>query len=139
MSNPANNSTANLSHESIDPFSSEYWPSGPEPATAASNKTGKMKAFKTLGAGINGMPPPPAPNGAATPIKSVSAADLVPAAQLEDFKATIVEFKFLPKAALIPTLKKKFDKCTAGQIKTTLEHIAEKPSKKGDWQIKGAA
>lgn len=134
-----NRSPANLAHDSIDPFSSEYWPSDPEPATATSNKAGKTKFAKTLGTGINGMPPPPAPNGAAIPIKPVSAADLVPAAQLEDFKATIVEFKFLPKAALIPTLKKKFDKCTAGQIKATLEHVAEKPSKKGDWQIKGTA
>lgn len=84
------------------------------------------------------MPPPPTPNGAAAAAsnKSISTADLVPAKQLDDFKAAILEFKFLPKAALLPTLKKKFDKCTAGQIKATLEHVAEKPSKKGDWQIK---
>lgn len=85
------------------------------------------------------MAPPPVPNetGAATSTKPISAADLVPASQLDDFKATIVEFKFLPKAALLPTLKKKFgDRCTSGQIKATLEHVAEKPSKKGDWQLK---
>lgn len=124
---------------SIDPFSPSYWPSDPEPTTnTASNKAGKAKAIKALGAGINGMAPPSMPSsaGAAVPSKPASAADLVPAADLDDFKAAILEFKFLPKAALLPTLKKKFDRCTSGQIKATLEHVAEKPTKKGDWQIK---
>lgn len=68
----------------------------------------------------------------------MSAAGLVAAGDLDGFKETILEFKYLPKAALLPTLKKKFDKYTAGQIKATLEHVAEKPTKKADWQIKGA-
>lgn len=92
------------------------------------------------------MRPPPAPkatNGAvATATAAVAAkskpdpADLVPASQLEDFKATIVEFKFLPKSALVPTLKKKFDQCTSNQIKATLDLVAEKPQKRGDWKLK---
>lgn len=96
------------------------------------------------------MRPPPAPkatNGAvATATATATAAavakskpdpaDLVPASQLEDFKATIVEFKFLPKSALVPTLKKKFDHCTSNQIKATLDLVAEKPQKRGDWKLK---
>lgn len=134
--NFANPGSANLEHDaSIDPFSSAYWPSDPKQAIATTLSTaGNSKVIKTLG-----MAPPPTPSGAAAaaPSKSAPAADLIPVAQLDDFKAAIAEFKFLPKAALLPTLKKKFDKCTAGQIKATLEHVAEKPSKKGDWQIKG--
>lgn len=88
------------------------------------------------------MPPPPAPktvNGSNTTDKPDPVVDLVPAHQMDEFKATIVEFKFLPKSALLPTLKKKFDRCTSGQIKATLDHVAEKPKKKGDWQLKESA
>lgn len=134
--NFANPGSANLERDvSVDPFSSAYWPSDPKPATATTlSKAGNTKVVKALGMAL---PPTPSGAAAAAPSKPAPAADLIPAAQLDDFKATIVEFKFLPKAALLPTLKKKFDKCTAGQIKATLEHVAEKPSKKGDWQIKG--
>lgn len=84
------------------------------------------------------MRPPPAPkpaSGAAAASKP-EPGDLVPANQLDDFKAAILEFKFLPKSALVPTLKKKFDRCTSSQIKTTLDHVAEKPQKRGDWKLK---
>lgn len=79
------------------------------------------------------MAPPPAPKAASGP--APAPADLIPAQHMDEFKATIMEFKFLPKAAMLPTLKKKFDRISSGQIKATLEHVAEKPSKK-DWKLK---
>lgn len=84
------------------------------------------------------MRPPPAPKPANGPVTASKPepADLVPADQLNDFKAAILEFKFLPKSALVPTLKKKFDRYTSSQIKTTLDHVAEKPQKRGDWKLK---
>jgi hypothetical protein len=90
------------------------------------------------------MAPPPAPS-ASTALGATSGAtvsnppapqDLVPAAQLESFKAAVLEYSFMPKAAIIPTLKKKLDNCTVAQIKATLDYVAEKPNKKGDWKIK---
>lgn len=90
------------------------------------------------------MAPPPVPSGFAA-LGATSAAavsnppapqDLVPAAQLDNFKAAVLEFSFMPKAAMIATLKKKLDNCTSAQIKATLDHVAEKPNKKGNWQIK---
>lgn len=90
------------------------------------------------------MAPPPVPSAfAALGATSVATSsnppapqDLVPAAQLDNFKAAVLEFSFMPKAALLATLKKKLDNCTSAQIKATLDHVAEKPNKKGNWQIK---
>lgn len=85
------------------------------------------------------MPPPPAPNvtnGAAATTSADTPVKLVPAQDLADFKTTILDFKYLSKGALIPVLKHKFDRCTSGQIKATLEHVAEKPKARGDWQLK---
>lgn len=83
------------------------------------------------------MPPPPAPYKAESSASTVSGApaNLVPAQHMEDFKAAVMEFKYLPKTALCPTLKKRFDKCTTVQIKATLEHVAEKHGRK-DWELK---
>lgn len=91
------------------------------------------------------MRPPPAPkqNGGAATAAAASnkpePGDLISDEYLADFKATILEFKFLPKSALIPTLKKKFERCTSNQIKATLDHVAEKPQKRGDWKLKESA
>lgn len=86
---------------------------------------------------IGAMPPPPAPKASnTTASNSIAAADLIPASLMDEFKSVILEFKFLPKTALIPTLQHKFDKCKKAQIAATLEYVAEKPKKKGDWQIK---
>lgn len=90
------------------------------------------------------MAPPPAPSvfaalGAASGATASNAPaphDLVPAAQLDSFKAAVLEYCFLPKAAMIATLKKKLDNCTMAQVKATLDYVAEKPNKKGDWKIK---
>lgn len=85
------------------------------------------------------MPPPPAPNatnGATAATKPDTLVKLIPAQHLDDFKTTILDFKYLSKGALIPVLKHKFDRCTSGQIKATLEHVAEKPKARGDWQLK---
>lgn len=86
------------------------------------------------------MPPPPAPAtnedaGGDTSKISDPVLDLVPAHQMENFKAAVMQFKFLAKSALLPTLKKQFDRCTKDQIKATLEHVAEKHGRK-DWELK---
>ncbi|ROW06114.1 hypothetical protein VMCG_04587 [Cytospora schulzeri] len=131
-------------HHSIDPFSTEYW--APEPKTVAP-KAAAPKTFaiacKAQGSGV--MPPPPVPASpfaalgagaaAASPQASVPQ-DLVKADRMDEFKAIVTEFNFLAKAALISTLKKKMGNCSLPEIKATLDYVAEKPSKKGDWQIK---
>lgn len=88
------------------------------------------------------MLPPPHPAAksdvaAASSTISNPVLDMVPAHQMEDFKAAVMQFKFLAKTALLPTLKKQFDRCTKEQIKATLEHIAEKHGRK-DWELKQA-
>lgn len=55
---------------------------------------------------------------------------------MDEFKAIVTEFSFLAKAALTQTLKKKLGSCSLPEIKATLDYVAEKPTKKGDWQIK---
>ncbi|KAJ0117164.1 hypothetical protein J7T55_003581 [Diaporthe amygdali] len=131
-------------HHSIDPFSDQYWVQEPK-ASAPKAASVKSTAQSSVDKAADGaMAPPPAPSAFAalgatsTPaVSNVPAPeDLVPADQLEGFKATVVEFSFLPKAAMIATLKKKLDHCTSTQIKATLDHVAEKPNKKGDWRIK---
>lgn len=74
-------------------------------------------------------------SAAATPQASGSQ-DLVKPDRMDEFKAIVMEFNFLAKAALVSTLKKKLGNCSLPEIKATLDYIAEKPSKKGDWQIK---
>ncbi|PSR90772.1 chromatin assembly factor 1 subunit A-domain-containing protein [Coniella lustricola] len=126
-------------HHSIDPFSKAYW----APETKAEPPSGiaqliKAQATKSHNADStsNGcMLPPPAPK-ASTATAGHSAVDLIPANMIDEFKSVILEFKFLPKTALIPTLQHKFDKCKKAQIAATLDHVAEKPKKKGDWHIK---
>lgn len=86
------------------------------------------------------MPPPPTPAnnqdvGACTSKTSDPVLNLVPPHQMEEFKAAVMQFKFLAKSALLPTLKKQFDRCTKDQIKATLEHVAEKHGRK-DWELK---
>lgn len=90
------------------------------------------------------MAPPPVPSAfaalgatsGATVSNPPATQDLVSAAQLDSFKAAVLEYSFMPKAAMIATLKKKLDNCTMAQIKATLDYVAEKPNKKGDWKIK---
>lgn len=92
------------------------------------------------------MPPPPVPaspfaaalgagSAVATPQASTPQ-DLVKPDRLDEFKAIVTEFNFLAKAALVSTLKKKLGNCSLPEIKATLDYVAEKPTKKGDWQIK---
>lgn len=86
------------------------------------------------------MPPPPAPSKTdVSSFKTPGAAiSLIPAQHMDEFKAAVMEFKYLPKTALCPTLKKRFEKCTTAQIKATLEHVAEKHGRK-DWELKPAS
>lgn len=131
---------ANLKHHhSIDPFSDHYWA---QETKAAPTKTAAHGTVEKAADGA--MAPPPVPSGFAA-LGSTSAAaisnppasqDLVPAAQLDNFKAVVLEFSFMTKMALTATLKKKLDNCTSAQIKATLDYVAEKPNKKGNWQIK---
>jgi hypothetical protein len=126
-------------HHSVDPFSDEYWVQEPK---ATSTKTAAHGASEKVADGA--MAPPPVPSAfsalgatsGATVSNPPASQDLVPAAQLDSFKAAVLEYSFMPKAAIIATLKKKLDNCTMAQIKATLDHVAEKPNKKGDWQIK---
>lgn len=132
---------ANLKHHhSVDPFSDQYWIQEPK---ATSTQTAAHGAVDKVAGGT--MAPPPVPSGfaalgntsAATSSNPPAPQDLVPASQLDKFKAAVLEFSFMTKAALVPTLKKKLDnKCTIPQIKATLDLVAEKPNKKGNWQIK---
>lgn len=130
-------------HHSIDPFSADYW--APEPKAIA------PKAAAPQGSGIKSatitMPPPPVPAspfsalgagaGAAAAVPQIpKPQDLVKADRMDEFKAIVVEFNFLAKAALVSTLKKKLGNCSLPEIKATLDYVAEKPSKKGDWQIR---
>ncbi|CAN8095610.1 unnamed protein product [Discula destructiva] len=132
-------------HHSIDPFSTAYWPSssksttsispGQNTKTKSADKTPKAKSGETVVETI--MPPPPAPSktDVTSSKKPASPSDLVPANHLEDFKAAVMDFKYLAKSALLPTLKKRFDRCTSAQIKATLEQVAEKHGRK-DWELK---
>ncbi|KAK7749779.1 hypothetical protein SLS53_000358 [Cytospora paraplurivora] len=133
-------------HHSIDPFSREYW--APEPKAAASKApatTSKAPASSVKSTGGTTMPPPPIPASpfaalgagsvAATPPTTVPQG-LIKAERMDEFKAIVVEFSFLAKAALTQTLKKKLGNCSLPEIKATLDYVAEKPTKKGDWQIK---
>ncbi|KAJ4414839.1 chromatin assembly factor-I (CAF-I) p90 subunit [Gnomoniopsis sp. IMI 355080] len=134
-------------HHSIDPFCTTYWPSTGKTASSTSPGQAKTKAGEKA-AKPNAsdkvtkaaMPPPPAPAtnqdaGAGTSKVPDPVLDMVPAHQMEDFKAAVMQFKFLAKSALLPTLKKQFDRCSKDQIKTTLEHVAEKHGRK-DWELK---
>lgn len=133
---------ANLEHHhSIDPFSTAYWPSDAKTTPSTSpGQAVKTKSAKAQGAErtSNGaMPPPPTPKASTADANtSAPAADLIPAHLMDEFKAMVLEFKFLPKSGMIPTLAHKFDKCKKAQIQATLEYVAEKPKKNGDWQLK---
>lgn len=126
-------------HHSVDPFSDQYWVQ--EPKTTSTKSSAHGTADKVAD---GAMAPPPVPFGfaalgatsAATTSNPPAPQDLVPAAQLDSFKAAVLEYSFMPKTAMVATLKKKLDNCTTAQIKATLDHVAEKPSKKGDWKIK---
>lgn len=131
---------ANLKHHhSIDPFSDQYWIQEPK---VTSTQTAVHGTVEKVAGGP--MAPPPVPSGfaalgatsAATSSNPPAPRELVPAAQLDNFKAVVLEFSFMTKTALVATLNKKLDKCTTAQIKATLDYVAEKPNKKGDWQIK---
>lgn len=139
--------TANLEHRhSIDPFSASYWPASARSTKTSPAQNTKAKfAEKTIKAkdgdktGKTVMPPPPPPSKARVASELSNAAPgLIPAQDFDYFKAAVMEFKFLAKSALLPTLKKKFDKCTKAQLTATLEHVAEKHGRK-DWELKPSA
>ncbi|POS75299.1 hypothetical protein DHEL01_v206300 [Diaporthe helianthi] len=127
-------------HHSVDPFSDQYW--AQEPKATSTKTSAHGTAVKAADGGA--MAPPPVPSVLAA-LGTASAAsvsnapvpqDLVPAAQLDSFKAAVLEYSFLTKQAMVSTLKKKLDHCTMAQIKATLDYVAEKPNKKADWKIK---
>lgn len=134
-------------HHSIDPFATTYWPSNAKTTSSSSPGQAKTKSGekaakpaasdKTTKAA---MPPPPTPANNPDVVAGTSnildpVLDLIPAHLMEEFKAAVMQFKFLAKSALLPTLKKQFDRCTKDQIKATLEHVAEKHGRK-DWELK---
>ncbi|USP72958.1 hypothetical protein yc1106_00232 [Curvularia clavata] len=121
--------------QSIDPFSTAYW--APDPAAVAPASAGVSKES----AGNGAMNPPRAPlaqrtmsgllntlNGpqkapSSAPAKPAKAKRMVPAEQLQAFKAEI-EGKDLTKLGMIESLKKAFPKLPKDAISNTLSVVA---------------
>ncbi|KAI1174002.1 chromatin assembly factor 1 subunit A-domain-containing protein [Nemania sp. FL0916] len=115
-----------LVHDSsINPFSTEYWPTsakkGPSTSTASSTK-----------GAITSMLPPTAPwDTSASAIHKTPASgikDGVPRDILEEFKRTLLsdECRDYTKSTVIELLAKKFTTCTKAQVKATLDTIAHR-------------
>ncbi|KAI1214657.1 uncharacterized protein F4807DRAFT_4924 [Annulohypoxylon truncatum] len=121
-------------HTSIDPFSTEYWPSS----------LGKRKgraAADTLSAPTS-MPPPDVPadsskltlmSATSRNARAVDTKDLVPKEVMEEFKQAIVseELREFTKGTIVEMLTKKFTSCTKAQVKTTLDRVAHRISVPG--------
>lgn len=101
-------------HSGIDPFSSTYW----EPMST----TGEGAATATTGT----MPPPTAP--ATTTSKPTLNNDHIPKELLEEFKQAVVsqELREHTKSTMIDLLAKRFTACTKGQLRATLDSVAER-------------
>ncbi|KAI0883189.1 uncharacterized protein GGS22DRAFT_195396 [Annulohypoxylon maeteangense] len=122
-------------HTSIDPFSTEYWPS--------SQGKKKARAIADTLTVPTSMPPPNAPADAFPKLTSTSATsrnaravdtkDLVPNELMEEFKQAITseELREFTKGTIVEMLAKKFTSCTKAQVKTTLDKIAHRISVPG--------
>ncbi|KAI1092467.1 hypothetical protein F5B19DRAFT_492319 [Rostrohypoxylon terebratum] len=120
-------------HTSIDPFSTEYWPS------SQGKKKGRTAA-DTLSAPTS-MPPPDAPaNSKITTLSSTSnharavdPKELVPKEVIEEFKQAIIsdELREFTKGTIVEMLAKKFSSCTKAQVKSTLDKVAHRISVPG--------
>ncbi|KAI0893315.1 hypothetical protein F4806DRAFT_476592 [Annulohypoxylon nitens] len=121
-------------HTSIDPFSTEYWPS------SQGKKKGRTAA-DTLSVPTS-MPPPDAPvnsklvnfSSTSNNARAVDAKDLVPKEVMEEFKQAIIsdELREFTKGTIVEMLAKKFLSCTKTQVKTTLDKVAHRISVPGE-------
>lgn len=121
-------------HTSIDPFSTEYWPS------SQGKKKGRTAA-DTLSVPTS-MPPPDAPvnsklvnfSSTSNNARAVDTKDLVPKEVMEEFKQAIIsdELREFTKGTIVEMLAKKFSSCTKTQVKTTLDKVAHRISVPGE-------
>lgn len=118
-------------NHSIDPFSTEYWPSPVKKAVAATT-TPLAKGT------ITAMLPPTTTRDVTTSTKGTSAVldgkEAIPQDILEDFKRALIsdECKGFSKATVIELLAKKFTSCTKAQVKVTLDTIAHRVTPVGE-------
>ncbi len=121
--------------QSIDPFSTAYWTPEPTPATATvtvaskdSSTNGTMNppraplAQRTINGLLNTLNTSSNPSSSASS-KPVKAKRLIPAEQMEAFKAEI-EGKDLTKIGMVEALKKAFPKFPKDAITNTLSVVA---------------
>ncbi|KAI0596687.1 chromatin assembly factor 1 subunit A-domain-containing protein [Biscogniauxia sp. FL1348] len=129
-----------LEHHSIDPFSTEYWPSPAKKATIGNIVT-------SAPASTASMPPPAVPGDVASaPPGTKSSADdkdLIPQDMIDEFKHAVTsdELKEYSKSTVIEMLAKKFPRCTKAQVKATLDKVAHRANVPGEkktvkhWQL----
>ncbi|KAK8040833.1 hypothetical protein PG994_013840 [Apiospora phragmitis] len=117
-------------HHSIDPFATDYWeqPKSAKIETTSSSVAVRSSPFDKNSAGAAGKAMPPPPNPAAVDPK-----DMVPAAELANFKRAIVsdDISMLTKVSMIDMLSKRFKSCTKAQVRATLEIVAHRVPKPG--------
>ncbi len=98
--------------------------------------TGENSTMVTSTMAAGSMPPPSAPAdvfarlapGNSIPAAGIDAKDLVPKDVLEEFKQTLISepFREHTKSTVIDLLARKFTNCTKGQIKITLDRVAQR-------------
>ncbi|KAI1452695.1 hypothetical protein F4805DRAFT_407577 [Annulohypoxylon moriforme] len=119
-------------HTSIDPFSTEYWPS-------SQGKKKNRTTVDTLSVPTS-MPPPEVPadklaltSATSRNARATDTKDLVPEGLMEEFKQAIIsdELREFTKATIVEMLTKKFTSCTKTQVKTTLDKVAHRISVPG--------
>ncbi|ETS80102.1 hypothetical protein PFICI_07631 [Pestalotiopsis fici W106-1] len=121
-------------HHSIDPFSTDYWQSKSAPGPAS---TQQSKLTKTAGKNPQaGMAPPPLPGSSPAATSASDQPDwstLMPKSMFPEFKRAIInkEYNFLTKVGIVDMLSKKFPTVNKGQVKATLDFLAERSSLPG--------
>ncbi|KAK7755158.1 hypothetical protein SLS62_002973 [Diatrype stigma] len=121
-------------HTGIDPFTSSYWepkvvPTGDGGVTAAATTVaGTMLPPTTSVAAFSKLLTSNPSSASASTSASTDPKDYVPQELLEEFKRTVIseEFREHTKSTVIDLLSKKFTACTKGQLKTTLDRVAER-------------
>ncbi|KAI6382176.1 hypothetical protein MCOR25_000767 [Pyricularia grisea] len=111
-------------HQSIDPFSSQYWQS--EPCQKTTAPTPALLHPSSAKTPSNAFAALSAPGGKKTAI--------VPANLLDDFKHAILKYPKLSKVGLVEVLSTQFEKCTKAQVKNSVEMLAERHDK--TWRLK---
>lgn len=102
-----------IKHQSIDPFSSQYWQPEPKVTSIALHPPASTNAFAAISGGKK---------------------TLVPANLVKDLKLAILKYPKLSKIGLVEVLSTQFEKCTKAQIKNSVETLAERQDKM--WRLK---